>query len=346
MKNAIVASVLALLIPLPVFAVGKEISSDVHLFQTTFNNRDSRDGFIAVTQNQVRISLAPDGQFMDIRRLNSNPNNDDMIFFKDRQEMMYITHENETYGVMNAETMDAMKRQREEMMSGLGVKPGSGQDEALMKAFGDAMKKFQDARRQGIEEAMKDKAMSPEDRSQMDAYMKKTFPKSEDPHSIQVTKTGKSGREKDISCLWYKLVAAGIRHICVANWDDVPRGQRTKQMFHAWYNFMEKFAKGLPIKNNPFEELKRIDGFPLVTIFKDEDGNTISEQRYTGTERRKVSYDPPPGYTEESHTSFGKRKKHRQNIKIDNPSNPPSSGGATQEEESECVLTEKGIVCK
>ena len=344
-RNTVLICTLTFFIPMASIAAENNIPSNVHLFQTTYDNGATRDGFVAVTSNRIRLSLSPDGQFGNIPS-QSNPTNDDMIFFKDRKEMIYITHEDQSYGVMNAETMEAMKQQRDEMMSGLGITPGSGQDEELMKAFGDAMKQVQDARRQGMEKAQQDQNMSAEDRRRMDELMKRNFPKSTDYDVLKVTKTGKKEKENGIACEWYQLVASGVRHICVADWDDVPRGQQTKQMFHAWYDFMESLTKGLPFKNNPYEEFKQIDGFPLITIVKDEDGNSLSEQRYKGTEKRNISYVPPAGYSSESHFVGENRKKPRRDRGFKNPTTPQAHGGSTKKEEGECVLTEKGIICK
>ena len=327
----------------------EQLLADVHIMETTLSNGESRPGFIAVTDDFVRISM-PDDQ-LSMHDF-GNPTaqepqkNDDMIFDKKRQELIDISHDSQTFEVMNAAKMKEMYQQQAEAMGNLGITPGSKEHEAVAQSFGDAMETFHRAQQQEMEKAMADPNISAEDRRQMEAYLNQrgaSRPSGFSPP--EVTKTGRSGAQAGISCTWYQMTGPQIKEICAGLWRKIPGGQRTKEMYHAWLDFMESMMKDMPYQSPAFAEIKRIDGFPLVTLEKDQKGRTISEERYVRTEKKPMSFSVPAGYSPEE-DSFG-MGMHRQERMPDPRNNfapsdepvreEPDSGnmGHTRNEESD-----------
>ena len=297
----------SLLITNPALAQ-EQLPADVHIMETTLSNGETRPGFIAVTDNFVRISMPDDLSSMhDFGNpaAHQSAKNDEMIFDKKRQEIIDISHDSQTFEVINAAKMQEMYQQQAEAMGSLGVTPGSKEHEAVAKSFGDAMETFHRAQQQEMEKAMADPNLSDEDRKHMEAYLNQRGPSRPTGFSPpEVTKTGKSGTQAGISCNWYQMTGPRIKEICAGLWKNIPGGQRTKEMYHAWLDFMESMMKGLPYQSPALAEIKRIDGFPLVTLEKGHKGQTISEERYIRTERKPMFFGIPTGYSPQEDSPF------------------------------------------
>jgi hypothetical protein len=282
-------------------------ASHVHLFQTTYPDGPPKEGSIniAISKDWMRLNVAPDK--LEDKTMSSTPldSHNDMQLFLDRQEMMYVSHQDKTYNVITKQQMEALKQSTQEMMAKLGVKPGSGQEQEISNALGGIMNSIKEQQRISMEKALENKDLSPQERARLEQALKsQSFgPQNSGPlgASLKVTKTGKTGRQQGISCEWYKLEIFDVRDICAAAWDDIPGGKRSKQLYHAWMEYMEEWAKGLPFGNGLLEQNKKIDGFPIITITKSQDESmTFSEQRYQGTKKMAVAYGPPEGYVLES----------------------------------------------
>ncbi len=179
--------------------------------------------------------------------------------------------------------------------------------------------------------------MSPEERAEAEAYMKKNYPDSPSPSSMEVatkvTDLHKRDTQKGISCKWYKIEMTGLVHmvnrVCAAAASAIPGGQRTKDVMDAWMNFMKAMSKGTFRKSNAYEAIMKIDGFRLISIKEDGNGNVVSEERYQGSDIVKVSYLPPKEYTEESMDIMGQNRNRRARKIIPPPMNqtPPGQDG-------------------
>ena len=363
MKDSIMIWVLVLCTPLPVMATDAD-SSYKHVFKTTYSNGQSQEGSIAIGRNLncVRIAQSPDKLDPNTVSSQAHPINDEIIFCQDPQpKMTALNHALRTYGVIDAKTMAAMKQHQEEMMKNLGIEPGSGADKDFAKALGDAMGMMKQKQRESMDTALQDPNMSPEERARLEAYNKEHVPNTSSKNPLEIsskiTKTGKRGKAEGISCVWYKQVISGliedVSRICAAAWEDIPGGQRTKEVFHGWSDFMESLMKNSPVKNTGFETFKEIDRFPLIRMTEDAEGNVRREERYVGTKTMKVSYVPPQDYVLESADPLQRGRDRR---RLDLPKdpqlsppqevkNPPSSEASTIPP-GECrKVPGKGIVC-
>lgn len=288
----------------PAMAWAEETTtSHVHLFQTTYPDGSSAEGSvnIAIPKDWMRLNVAPDK--LEDQRTSSQPldSKNDMQIFLDRHEMMYVRHQAKTYTVITKQQMEALKQSSQAMMQKLGVKPGSTQDQEMNNVLGGVMNSIRDQQRISLEKALENKELSPEERTRLEHALKTQSSVSSPGISLKVTKTGETGRQEGIPCEWYTLEVFDVRHICAAAWDDIPGGERSKELYHAWIDYMEEWAKGLPFGNGLLEQHKKIEGFPIITITKSQDGSTtFSEQRYLGTKKMTVAYGPPDGYVLES----------------------------------------------
>jgi hypothetical protein len=260
--------------------------------------------------------------------------------------------------------VQAMHGQREQMMKQIGVEPGSGQEKELFKSFGDAMGMMKQQQRERMEEALQDENMSPEERAEAEVYMKKNFPDSQSPSSMEiatkVTDLHKRDTQKGISCKWYKFEMSGLVHmvnrVCAADWNAIPGGERTKDVMYAWMNFMKDISQGTFMKNNAYEAIMKIDGFRLISIKEDGNGNVVSEERYQGSDSVEISYVPPKEYTEESMDRMGQKQNRRvrkmilPQMKGNSPSPglkkaPIASIDSTELQPGECKKIAGEIVC-
>ncbi|MDH3770449.1 MAG: hypothetical protein OET79_05630, partial [Nitrospirota bacterium] len=193
---------------------------------------------------------------------------------------------------------------------------------------------------------------------------KQNYPKPQSPSSMeiatQVTDLNKRDTQKGISCKWYKIEMSGLVHmvnrVCAAAWSAIPGGERTKDVMNAWMNFMKDISKGTFMKNNAYEAIMKIDGFRLISIKEDGNGNVVSEERYQESDTVKISYVPPTEYVEASMDMMGQKHNRRARKMMV----PPMKGTSTRPEikeppiafndstellPGECKKTKEGIVC-
>ncbi len=288
----------------PALAWAEETTtSHVHLFQTTYPDGSSEEGSIniAIPKDWMRFNVAPDK--LEGQPTSSKPpdSQNDMQIFLDRQEMIYVRHQNKTYHRITKQQMEALKQSSQKMMQKLGVQPDSTQDKEMSNALGQVMQSVREQQRISLEKALENKELSPEERTRLEHALNTQFSGSSAGISLKVTKTGKTGQQGGIPCEWYTLEVFDVRHMCAAAWDDIPGGKRSRELYHAWIDYMKEWATGLPFGNGLLEQHKKIEGFPIITITKSQDGSTtFSEQRYLETKKMTVAFGPPDGYVLES----------------------------------------------
>jgi hypothetical protein len=283
MKQLSFWSISFLYLALPVLALATD-SSYQHLFKTTYANGSTQEGTLSVgkTKNCMRVALPPDELGQDNDFQDKSFGNDEIIFCKTPQPAMTsLNKQDKTYQRFDQAMVQAMHGQREQMMKQIGIEPGSGQEKELLKSFGDAMGMVKQKQRERMDETLQDENMSPEERAEAEAYMKKNFPDSTSPSSMEiatkVTDLHKRDTQKGISCKWYKFEMSGLVHmvnrVCAADWSAIPGGERTKDVMYAWMNFMKDMSQGTGMKNNAYEAIMKINGFRLISIKEDGNGN-------------------------------------------------------------------------
>jgi len=338
MKQLMSASMFILSVALPALALASDPSYQ-HLFKTTYANGSSQEGTLTVgkTNNCMRVALPPDELDEDNDFQDTSFGNDEIIFCQEPEPAMTsLNKQAKTYQRFDQAMMQAMHNQREQMMKQIGIEPGSGQEKDLFKSFGDAMGMMKQKQREGMEETLQDENMSPEERAEAEAYMKEHYPDSPSSGSMEVaanvTDLHKRDTQKGISCKWYKIEMSGLVHmvnrVCAAASSAIPGGQRTKEVMNAWMNFMKDMSQGTLRKNNAYEAIMKIDGFRLISIKEDGNGNVVSEERYQGSDSVKVSYLPPTDYAEESMDMMGQNRNRRARKMMV----PPMKGTSTRPE--------------
>ena len=69
-----------------------------------------------------------------------------------------------------------------------------------------------------------------------------------------------------------------VNRVCAADWSAMPGGERTKAVMYDWINFMKDMSQGTLMKNNAYEAIMKINGFRLISIKEDGNGNVVSEE--------------------------------------------------------------------
>jgi len=321
MKQLSFASMSILYLALPALALAADPSYQ-HSFKTIYANGSSQEGTLTVgkTKNCMRVALPPDELREDNDSQDKSFGNDEIIFCQEPEPAMTsLNKQDKTYQKFDQAMVQAMHGQREQMMKQIGIEPGSGQEKELFKSFGDAMGMVKQKQRERMEETLQDENMSPEERAEAEAYMKKNYPDSPSPSSMeiatQVTDLHKRDTQKGISCKWYKLEMSGLVHmvnrVCAADWSAIPGGDRTKEVRYAWMNFMKDMSQGTLMKNNAYEAIMKINGFRLISIKEDGNGNVVSEERYQESDSVEISYLPPTEYVEETMDMMGQKQNRR-----------------------------------
>lgn len=336
MKQLMSANMFILSVALPALALASDTSYQ-HSFKTTYANGSSQEGSLTVgkTKNCMRVALPPDELDEDNDFQDKSFGNEEIIFCQEPEPAMTsLNKKNKTYQRFDQAMVQAMNNQREQMMKQIGIEPGSGQEKELFKSFGDAMGMVKQKQRERMEETLQDENMSPEERAEAEAYMKKNYPDSPSPSSMEiatkVTDLHKRDTQKGISCKWYKIEMSGLMHmvnrVCAADWSAIPGGDRTKEVRYAWMNFMKDMSQGTLMKNNAYEAIMKINGFRLISIKEDGNGNVVSEERYQGSDSVEISYVPPTEYTEESMDRMGQKQNRRVRKMISPPMRGTSPG--------------------
>ncbi len=366
MKQLSFASMTILYLSLPVLTLANDPSYQ-HSFKTTYNNGSSQEGTMTVgkTKDCMRIALPPDELDEDPDFRGTSSGNDEMIFCaKPKPAMTSLNKQEKTYQRFDQAMVQAMHNQREQMMQQIGIEPGSGQEKELFKSFGEAMGMITQKQKESMDAAVIDENMSPQERAEAENYMKKKYPKFQFHDSMEITTNVTDLHERSaqngIPCKWYRFEMSGLVHmvnrVCAAAWSDIPGGERTKVVMHAWMNFMKDMSQGTFMKNNAYEAIMKIDGFRLISIKEDGNGNVVSEERYQGSDSVKISYVPPTDYVEES-MGMMRQKQDRRGPKImppwmkgtstrqENKAPSNASMDRTEPQPGECKKIAGEIVC-
>ncbi len=202
------------------------------------------------------------------------------IFRGDRGEMVITDDQKKEYVVLDRQAMEQLAAQ-------LG---------AVSSQIAEALKSVPEGQRAAVEQMMKQR-------------MPQQAP--ERP-VLQVRNTGERGEHADYPCVKYVVTRDGrtVRELWVTPWANIEGGEEAAEAFLAMADFMSELLEALPagggpggLTDNPFIEMKELDGFPVVTRNFDEGGGLEDESTLRSARRRTIDpseFEPPAGYKRRS----------------------------------------------
>ena len=202
--------------------------------------------------------------------------NGEMIYRGDRREMVVVDHDKKTYFVIDEEGMKAIAAQLNEAMS-------------MME---QALANVPEAQRAMVEEMMKKK---------MPQVEKVDRPKTE------LRNTGEQADHNGYPCVRYEVLRDGraIRELWVTDWKNVAGGAEVAELFQEMSEFFKEMLDSLPKfaetggAHQPFEHLREMNGFPVVTRELGDDGSLENEASLRSAKRQIIdpdAFEPPSGY--------------------------------------------------
>jgi Domain of unknown function (DUF4412) len=222
----------------------------------------------AVEGHQLKMGVASKGR----------GGKSDVIFHGESREMIVVDHDNQSYMVIDAETLKQFASM---------INPALAQMQEALK---------------GVPE---------EQRALVEKMMKQRMPQApaaaERPKT-ELKKTGERADQNGYPCVKYEVLQGGVklRELWVTDWSNVDGGDEVIEAFEDMADFatelmdaMPKFGQGGPIADSAFEHMKELGGFPVVTRELGEDGSLKSESSLRSAERRTIDpgeFEPPAGY--------------------------------------------------
>jgi hypothetical protein len=206
-----------------------------------------------------------------------------MVFRGDKNEMIMINHDDKTYMIMDEAAMNLLATQLEQAMS-------------------------------QMEAAMKD--MPPDQQEKMKEMMKQKMPGAGSGQYVEpVLKKAGEGKVNGVSCTKYDVFKGSekVRQHCVADWNSIQGGEEMMTVMLRMADFMDQMAKSFSkggsfvgeqaqFEKNVFNQLRRLNGFPIETIEYDE-GKVEAEATFKSSENANVNasdMEPPAGYTQQT----------------------------------------------
>lgn len=209
----------------------------------------------------------------------------EMIFRGDRREMVVVDHEDRSYHVMDEETLGQI----------------ADQVNSAMTQMQEALKNVPEDQRAMVEQMMKQR-------------MPAETPKRPE---TELRKTGERGDKNGYPCVKYEVLRGGqkLRELWVTDWSNVEGGKDVVDTFEDMADFfremldsMPEFGQGSAVEGSPFEHMKELGGFPVVTREFDDDGSLEGESALRSAKRQAIdpaAFEPPSGYTRRE--MFGSR---------------------------------------
>lgn len=207
-----------------------------------------------------------------------NLDSNEMIFRGESREMVVVDHDDRSYMVI---------------------------DEAMISSIGEQLS--------GVEAQMLEalKNVPPEQRAMMEKMMKGRMPpQAASPvrARVELQRTGESGDKNGYPCVKYEATLNGrtVREMWVTPWDNVEGGDEAAEAFEEMAEFfaemrdsMPKFGGDEDENDNPFESMKEMNGFPVLSYEIAADGSISSESALNSSTRRTLDpdeFEPPSGY--------------------------------------------------
>ena len=156
--------------------------------------------------------------------------------------------------------------------------------------------------------------LPPEQREMVKKMMESQVPQTQkEARQIEavIAATGESGHYAGFDCEWWEMRrdAELVRSACVADTGDIPNGAASLNTLHSMAAFQKKLFKAfdqMPMAPSTtiFEEMQRIDGFPVAT--RDFKNGVVSQETQlisiADREAGASDFAPPADYTERALT--------------------------------------------
>ena len=218
----------------------------------------------------------------------------EMIYHADREEMVFVDHENKEYFIMS-------KKSLAEMAEGLGNVAGQMND-IMQQYYEDAL------------EQLDAQDLSPQDRAAAEQALRSSFGMTNlpsantasNPEIFEVVNLGASSIN-GYPTTSYEIYLGGekIKELGVTDWENLGAGAKTQATFESFLSFFDEIRNsfdemgfGSSASDNFFEHITEIGGFPVVT--KSFEGGELEEESVleSVTERDldPDAFEPPKGY--------------------------------------------------
>ena len=220
---------------------------------------------ISVEGNRLKMDVISGGNDVDGK----------MIYRGDRNEMVVVNDNDQSYFVLDEAQMKAMAAQINQAMSAM--------EQALA-------------------------AVPESQRAKMEQMMKSRMPAQMEPREpAELKKTGESDTINGYPCAKYQVWRAGSleREMWVTPWKNIEGGADTVQAFEAMSSFFKEMLDSLPqvgersFADSAFEHLKEIGGMPVVTREFADDGSLETEATLKSANQQALDpgeFEPPKGY--------------------------------------------------
>jgi hypothetical protein len=200
-----------------------------------------------------------------------------MIYRGDRREMVVVDHDDQSYIVMDEQTMSQLGAQVDQAMAMM--------DEALANVPADQRDKIREMMQQQMPQAQ----AAPE------------RPKNE------LKKTSETATHNGYPCRKYEVYRDGrkTQELWVTEWSNIEGGAEVADVFHDMSEFFKELLDSIPKfgqsgADEPFFEfMQELGGFPVVTKEFGDDGYLEEESTLRSARRRSLdpdAFEPPSGY--------------------------------------------------
>jgi hypothetical protein len=213
-----------------------------------------------------------------------------LIYRGDRQEMILVSDEEQSYYIMNRETMQQMGAQVNQQM----------------QEVNEAMKDLPKEQQEMIAKMMKEKGMGQPGAAAAPPAQSRS----------QVKKTADLQTINGYPCVKYEVFRDGskIREHWVTAWDNVEGGNEIAGVFQEMAGFfqemMQTFSSSSGMGDSPvqvdqsmFENLNELNGFPVASKDFAEDGSIENESVLNSADSQSIApreFEPPANYKNRS----------------------------------------------
>lgn len=206
----------------------------------------------------------------------------EMIYRGDRREMVVVDHDDQSYHVMDKDTMHQVAGMANDAMS-------------------------------QMEEALKN--VPADQRAMVEQMIKQRMPTQAPPTRLrsELKNTGERSEKAGYPCVKYEILIGGrkIRELWVTDWDNIEGGEDMVEVYEDMADFFQELMDAMPdfgqgesgMDDNIFEHMRDLGGFPVVDKGFDDDGALESESTLRSAQRQTLDpaeFEPPGSYTRRS----------------------------------------------
>ena len=239
----------------------------------------------------------------------------EFIYRGDREEVVIVDKEKETFVVLNKATLKAMATRlgaaRQE-----ASKAAEGMEQLeIPKAILDRMPEEQ---RREVLERMEEIKRQMAGANAPGAGAGATRERSKSEYK----RTGERATKQGYACVKVDVFRDGkqTKELWVTDWDNIEGGGEAAEVFLSMAGFFEELMDSfgdmmgdsgngfLAGANNPFANLANLDGFPVLTHEFSADGELKSETLFRSARRQTIdpdAFEPPSGYKRQEIFSGG-----------------------------------------